>query len=160
MRSYHSEFFGFTSTMAFGKRLTWLTIALMAFASVGFCYKKYRVHDELVLLVFRNRFIEPIENLYLLTYDLTLYKISSEQNRYVDFEMDGLKKSLKKRGHKISDIMIIIHNHPPTAPRNFSKADIRTWREFKSEGFTGNFYLYISGFNAIYELRENGEDKE
>lgn len=134
--------------------VTGLLIALFAFSSIAFCYKMYRVHDNLIYLIFNDKFIEPFENLYLLTYDLTLYTITSHDERSVDFHMDWLKKLLKKNGHEILDIMIIIHNHPPTAPRGFSRADVQTWYNFKREGFTGNFYLYISGFKIIYELRE------
>ncbi len=140
--------------MGFGKRLSWLCVALSVFASVGFCWKAYKVYDKLIYLIFNDKFIEPFENLYLLTYDLMLYTITSHDERSVDFHMDWLKKLLKKNGHEISDIMIIIHNHPPTATRGFSRADVQTWYNFKREGFTGNFYLYISGFKIIYELRE------
>jgi hypothetical protein len=140
--------------VALGRRLAWLCVALSVFASVGFCWKEYKVHDKLTYSIFDDKFIEPFENLYLLTYDLTLYKITSNDERYVDFHMDWLKKLLKKNGHEISDIMIIIHNHPPNVPRGFSHADIQTWYEFKKEGFTGNFYLYISMLQVIYELRE------
>lgn len=154
MWNYRPTWYGFINTMGFGKRLLWLTIALMAFSSVGFCYKVYKVHCKLVNLIFDSKFIEPFENLYLLTYDLTLYHITSYDEGSVDFQMDWLKKLLKKGGHEISDVMIIIHNHPIKALRGFSRADIQTWYDFKREGFTGNFYLYISGFKIIYELRE------
>lgn len=140
------------------KFMVLIFVALIAFTSIGFSHKTYKVYDKLILLVFKNKFIEPFENLYLLTYDLTLYKVTSNQEGYVDFDMRWLKNLLKKNGHKIADVMIIIHNHPPTAPRGFSRADIHTWYEFKREGFAGNYYLYLSGFNLIFELRENKDD--
>ena len=140
--------------MGFGKRLTTLTIALSVIASVGFCLKTTKVHAEIVYEIFKGRFIEPFENLYLLTYDGTLYKITSHDELMVYFEWDWLVKMLKKNGHEISDIMIVIHNHPPNMSRRFSDMDIQSWYDFKREGFTGNFYLYISGFRIIYELRE------
>lgn len=142
-------------SIGFLRRVTWLTIALIAFTSVGICYETHRVCDKIIYTIFKNKFIEPVENLYLLTYDWTLYKLTSQHERYVDFEMEELKRALKKNGHEISDIMLIIHNHPPTAPRGFSRADVQTWYEFKMEGFSGNFYLFISMTTVIFELRED-----
>ena len=146
--------------MAFGKRLTALTIALLAFVSIAFCYRTYKCHSKVVYLIFEDKFTEPIEVLYLLTSDATLYKVTSNHEDRIDFSMDYLKKVLKKNGHKISDIIIIIHNHPPSTPRDFSLMDIHSWYEFKNEGFTGNFYLYPQGSGVIYELREDEDDRK
>lgn len=155
-RSYLSTFSGFTSTMTFGKRLTTLTIALMAFVSVAFCYKRYKCYDKVVYVIFEDKFIEPIESMYLLMEDMTLYRVTSNQEFTVNFDMEDLKKEMKKNGHTISDVMIIIHNH--YTYRYFSPSDVRAWRSFKREGFTGNFYLYVTTAKTIYELREDEDD--
>ena len=133
-------------------------IGLMALSSIAFCYKKYKCYSKMVYIIFKDKFTEPIEILYLLASDGTLYKITSHHEDRISFDMKDLKKALKKNGHKISDIIIIIHNHPPNTPRDFSLIDIHTWYEFKNEGFTGNFYLYPQGSGVIYELREDDDD--
>ena len=65
---------------------------------------------------------------------------------------------LKKNNHTISDIITIIHSHLAQGGRKFSRNDVNTWREFKGEGFTGNFYLYYEGNKTIYELIEDEDD--
>jgi len=133
-------------------------VMLLALSSVAFCYRKYKCYSKLVYIIFEDKFKEPIEILYLLTSDKTLYKVTSNHEDRIDFSMDYLKKELKKNGHEISDIIIIIHNHPPSGGREFSDMDIQTWYDFKAEGFTGNFYLYPQGSGVIYELREDDDD--
>ena len=134
-------------------------LMLMALSSVAFCYKKYKCYDKLVYIIFEDKFTEPVEVLYLLTSDSTLYRISSQHENTVKFKMYDLKRALKKNGHKISDVIIIIHNHPPKKSfRDFSRTDIQAWNDFKAEGFTGNFYLYPQGSGVIYELREDDDD--
>lgn len=155
---YRPVYCGFTNTMGFGKRLLWLTIALIAFASVGFGYKVVKVRAKLIYVVFAEKFTEPFEVCYLLMYDDTLYKITSNDEASVRFHMDELIRVLTKNGHKISDIMIIIHNHLPQTSRSFSMMDIQTWYDFKMEGFIGNYYMLYQGSNVIYELVEDEDD--
>jgi len=128
----------------------------MAFTSVAFCYKKYKCYDKLTYDFFKNRFTEPIEVLYLLMNDNTLYKVTSNNEFSISFDMNSLKKELKQNGHTISDALLIIHNH--YSHRDFTANDINAWRSFQDEGFTGNFYLYVTMNNTIYELREDEDD--
>lgn len=137
--------------------LVTITVAILALSSIAFCYKKVKCYSKVVYLIFEGKFTEPIEILYLLTNDGTLYRVTSNHEDRINFEMSDLIRTLKKKGHEISDILIIIHNHPPNTPRDFSLKDIHSWYRFKDMGFTGNFYLYIQGSDIIYELREDDD---
>ena len=143
------------------KRLTTLTIALIALSAIGFCYRVVKCKAKAVYLIFEDRFTEPFEVCYLLTNDKTLYKVTSHNERRISFRMSDITRALEKNGHEISDIILIIHNHMPGTSRYFSTTDIQTWYDFKAMGFTGNYYLlYQTGVgHIIYELLED-EKKE
>lgn len=137
---------------------TGLILTLLAFVPVAFCWKQIRVRDKLIYATLEHRFKEPIEIMYLITSDFTMYKITSNDEIYINFRMSDLKRMLEKNNHTISDILAIIHNHLLHGGGGFSQNDVNTWREFKREGFTGNFYLYYTGNKTIYELIENDDD--
>ena len=130
----------------------------MAVVSVAFCWKQVKVRDKLIYATIEHRFKEPIEVMYLVASDFTMYKVTSNDEWYISFYMDELKKMLKKNNHTISDVITIIHSHLAAGGRKFSRSDVNTWREFKGEGFTGNFYLYYEGNRTIYELLEDDDD--
>ena len=140
------------------RKLLYVAVGVLAVVSVAFCWKQVKVRDKLIYATLGHRFKEPIEVMYLITSDFTMYKVTSNDEWYISFRMDELKKMLKKNNHAISDIITIIHNHEVQGSRNFSQNDVNTWREFKKEGFTGNFYLYYERNRTIYELIEDDND--
>lgn len=148
--------------MRFFKRLGCIAIALVVLSAIGFCYRVVKCNAKAVNLIFKDMFAEPFETCYLLTDDRTMYKITSRNERRIYFRMDNMKKELEKNGHKISDLILIIHNHMPGTSRKFSWTDIQTWYDFKAEGFTGNYYLFygVGKNNVIYELLEDEEREE
>ena len=133
-------------------------IALAVFSTVGLCYKVVKVRAKLVYAAFAGKFLEPIEVCYLVMSDDTLYRLTSNDTKSIRFNFSELKEVLAGNGHKISDIIVIIHSHLVNTSRNFSLLDIQTWYNFKMEGFTGNFYLYYQGNRTIYELIEDKHD--
>lgn len=137
---------------------TGLILALVAFVSVGICYKKVVCRSRVVYQIFDGKFTEPFEVCYLLTSDYTLYKVTSFDEKKVSFKFDDLEEILKGNGHKMSDVIIIIHNHLPQTSRSFSPRDIQSWYNFKAMGFTGNYYLRYNGNKIIYELIEDKDD--
>lgn len=144
--------------IGFAKQLSCVLCVLMAFAGVGLCYKVCKVRAKLVYASFVKKFTEPIEVCYLLTSDFTVYRITSNNEIRINFKMFDLKRILKKGGHEMSDIIVIIHNHLPATSRYFSMMDIQTWYDFKRMGFDGNYYLLYQGNKVIYELIEDEDD--
>ena len=137
----------------FGRRLTTLTIAVMAFVSVGFCFETVKCTDKLTNAFWRSEFIEPIEVCYVLMNDMMGYKFTSNYENKIFFNIYNFNKTLEKDGYTFSDIITVIHNH--FTVRRFSPRDMRMWRTFRKLGFTGNFYLYVNMNKAIYELRKH-----
>ena len=143
------------------KLLGVLMVALVALSSFAFSYKKCKVENDLLLEIFKGIFREPMEVIYIWTNDFTMYSVTSNSETGVFFRMEDIKKVLRKNGHTISDIILIVHNHMPlTGYRlfDFSMDDIDTWRGFKEEGFKGMFYIYVQGMNRIYKLTEDDDN--
>lgn len=140
--------------------LATITVAIMALSSMAFCYEKVKCTTKIIYEIFKGKFTEPFEVCYLLTSDYTLYKITSNDEVRINFSWRDIKKALKKNGHEISDIIIIIHNHLVGTSREFSLTDIQTWYEVKKMGFTGNYYLLYQGNKIIYELIEDKDERK
>lgn len=140
------------------RKLFYCILGVLVMVSVAFCWRQVKVRDKLTYVCFKDKFREPVEILYLLTVDFTLYRITSNDEVRITFSMEEVKRMMKKNGHDMTDVIVIIHNHLPFTSRRFSQNDIHSWRSFKREGFTGNFYLYLQGYNIIYELIEDDDD--
>jgi len=95
-------------------------------------------------------FTEPVETIYFIMRDGTLFKKSNQEERLIRLSAGILKEDLKKKSYKIKDIAIIIHNH--RFERKFSDADWKFYRDLKKRGFNGLFLLYCHGTNKIYTL--------
>ena len=131
-----------------------IVLSLLCWTSTGDAnYNAVKSEDKIMYALFENMFTEPIEVLYLLTNDMRGYKLTSNYENIVLFRMWELEKTLKRDGYKISDIIVIIHNH--TTQAYFSRRDIISYKVFKSNGFEGKFYIYVSRNRTIYELAEN-----
>ena len=132
---------------------TGLILTLIASVPVGICYEVNKVTDKILYAIFGNRFNEPVEVMYLLMNDMTLYKITSNYESHIYATLYDIGKKLDRDGYEISDILIIIHGHKSS--RYFSTADVATWRRFKRAGFTGKFCLYLERNKTIYEITED-----
>ncbi len=102
--------------------------------------------------IFKNRFTEPIEVMYFLMNDTSLYRLTSNEANRIRFRLWEVENDLKQKGFEISDVIVIIHNH--TRETYFSSNDIIMYASFKHEGFEGRFYIYVWRTRSIYELAE------
>lgn len=134
-----------------------LLMAILIIAPL-LAHKVVKCDTMIIYELFKDKFKDPIEVCYLILADYTMYRLTSHDETKITFSFFELKRELKRRGHKISDIMIIIHNHEPGTSRKFSNRDIQTWYDFKAEGFVGNYYLLYEGNGVIYELIEDEDD--
>lgn len=89
--------------------------------------------------IFYHLFTDPVEHLYLVMRDGNIFHLTSN----IDYRIcisHTILQDLKKHGYKVSDIIIMIHNHK--FPHDLSEADRETWRWFRNRGFKGNFEIY------------------
>ena len=135
------------------KWLVTLILCLLCWTSVSAPnYNAVKCDDKIMYAIFSDKFTEPIEVIYFLMNDTTLYKVTSNYENKVYLDMWVLKQDFKKTGHTFSDVIVIIHNH--TKDAYFSKDDIDAYEIFKDVGFEGKYYLYVYRNKTIYELAE------
>lgn len=138
-------------------RIKWLVgiaLCLLCWSSVNTSnYNVIKSEDKVIYALFKDMFTEPIEVIYFLMNDTTLYKATSNYENKIFLNIWVLKKDFKQTGHTFSDVIVIIHNHMKDAC--FSENDIDAYRTFKSVGFEGKFYLYVYRNKTIYELAES-----
>lgn len=108
--------------------------------------------DKIMYAIFKDKFTEPIEVMYFLMDDMRLFKITSNEENRISFEMPKLKADFRRSGHEVSNVIVIIHDH--TTQAYFSKSDIIVYGLFRDEGFEGKFYIYVWRTKSIYELAE------
>ena len=130
-----------------------IALSLLCWTSTGVPhYNAVKSEDKIMYALFKDSFTEPIEVMYLLMNDMQRYRLTSNYENVVFFRMWELENDLKRDGYKISDIIVIIHNH--TTQTCFSKMGIISYGRFKSRGFEGKFYIYVYRNKTIYELAE------
>jgi len=95
-------------------------------------------------------FTEPVETIYIIMKNGTLFKYTNHEERLIHLCAGILEDTLKKRSYKIKDIAIIIHNH--RIEQIFSDADWRFYRDIKRRGLNGLFLLYCHRTNKTYCL--------
>ena len=91
--------------------------------------------------LYKELFREPYEVLLLQTWDGKLYSLSNRLDTKIVIPIYYLKKILAEDGYKISDLIVIIHNHHFIF--RFSQSDIKYYRILKQEGFHGLYLLYF-----------------
>lgn len=102
--------------------------------------------------IFEGLFTEPIEILYVISWDGRIYGFTTYNEISVKISYGVMKDFLKKNDIEISDIAIMAHNH--FRKLNFSDGDLRSWRYLILDGFRGSFCLYIRGINKVKYLRD------
>ena len=125
-----------------GVKTRWLLIialCLLCWTSISAPnYNAIECHDKIIYAIFEDRFTETIEVMYFLMDDMKVYKLTSNEENRIRFNMWELKEDFKQSGHEISNIIVIIHNHERHA--YFSNDDIIVYKTFRGEGFGGKFY--------------------
>jgi len=106
--------------------------------------------------LYKELFKEPFEILLLQTWDGKIYTLSNRLDNQIIIPIYYLKEILAKDGYKISDLIVVIHNHHFIF--RFSKADLRYYRLLKQEGFHGLFLLYLQSTGGVKRYVEiNGK---
>ena len=122
-------------------------------------YQTHESYDRLVHFFFKNMFKEPSEIMYILVWDdnqdIKIYKLTSNEEHRIAFNMDEVERRLGIDGLAFSDMILIIHSHQDS--RYFSLSDVNAYWRFKRRGFTGKFYMYNELNKKLYVLR--GHDK-
>ena len=134
------------------KWLLVVVLCLLCWTGTANHHNAIKSEDKIMYAIFENRFTEPIEVMYFLMDDMRLFKITSNDENRISFEMEKLKWDFKQRGYTIPDVIAIIHNHKKRT--YFSRGDIIVYGLFKGEGFEGKFYIYVYRTKSIYELAE------
>jgi len=96
-------------------------------------------------------FVEPIETCYITMFDGVRFQVTSYDATKVQQTYSEIKLGLEHEGYSIKDIITVIHNH--FAPPYFSLVDKRTYRYLLADGFTGNFLLFTTGSQRLFELK-------
>jgi len=128
-----------------------LFILLIAIPVASRYHQTHESNDKLAYYAFKDMFTEPVEVMYFLMYDMKLYKITSNEEHRVSFNLRDLKKLFGNDGYDFTDVILIIHNHQMVRYFSFQDADV--YRRFMEEGFTGNFYMYNELNRKLYILR-------
>lgn len=105
--------------------------------------------------IFNGLFTEPCEVSYVIFYDGYILKFTSYEEMRVDMLYATLKVIVEKRGRKIKDIAIKIHNHLPGGGYNFSDGDLRFMRAMRQDGFKGSYCLKLPTGKIKYKRDEN-----
>jgi len=95
-------------------------------------------------------FPDPIERIYVVMKDEIAFKFTNHEERLVYMGAGILENILKKRGYKIKDIAIIIHNH--RFEQKFSPADWRFYGDLMKRGFDGYFLIYCHRTKEVYPI--------
>jgi len=119
-------------------------------------YEVNKCTNKLMYAIFGDKFKEPIEVIYFLMNDATLYKVTSNYENIVGFNLYNTQKMWEKDDYKISDIIVVIHGHERL--RYFSPNDIQQWQSLKRAGFVGGFYLYLKRNKTIYIITEDKDN--
>jgi len=90
------------------------------------------------------------ETMYLKMNDGKLLKFTTYHKDKID-RVDFFK-FIKKKGYKVSQIKVCIHNHPVRHNDGFSDNDKKFYQQICKNGFKGKFLLYRRG--KIYNLKE------
>jgi len=103
----------------------------------------------------QSLFSEPVETVYIIMKDYTIFPHTSHYEDIVYMEIGRLEKMLKKvkdKNYGIEDIAIVIHNHLDDS--RFSILDRKQYRRLKKYGFKGLFLLYSHTTNKTYDIED------
>lgn len=108
------------------------------------------VYITIGINIFRNCFKEPFETMYFLMNTGLPIAMSIHDTRSCGVSAPFVNRYLKSKDLKVSDISIVIHNHPSGILR-FSHKDIIFLNDLKRYGFTGTYLLWANGRIKPYE---------
>ena len=97
-------------------------------------------------------FSEPVEKVCIIMKDYTIFPHTSHYEDVIYMEIGRLEKALKKKGYKIEDIIIVIHNHLTVC--RFSDDDYKLYRRLKKYGFDGLFLVYCHTSKKTYDIEK------
>lgn len=126
-----------------------LTLGLIYLLMMSFIFS---AKEESHFNFWQKFFTEPVETIYIIMKDGTLFKYTNHEERLIHLGAGILEDTLKKRSYKIKDIAIIIHNH--RLEREFSESDWRLYRDLKRRSFDGLFLIYCHRTNKTYCLED------
>lgn len=108
---------------------------------------------------FAPLFTEPIERVYFIMKDGTLFKDTDCYEKVIYMRIKDLEKGLNtpEKSYRIKDIAIVIHNH--WTNKHFTPADISQYEDLKKHGFNGLFMLYCHLTNETYCYEEKEKSK-
>lgn len=107
--------------------------------------------------IFNGAFTEPFEIMYLVCYDGTAFKFTTNEADTVGVSVDFMLDIIEDKGQKAKNISIIIHNHWGN-PR-FTNRDKKVYWYFYRKGFNGAFLLYVLPQHIIKELPESKRNR-
>lgn len=108
---------------------------------------------------FAPLFTEPIERVYFIMKDGTLFKHTDCYENLIYMRIGELETGLNtsEKSYKIEDIAIVIHNH--RINKHFTPEDICQYEDLKRYGFNGLFMIYCHMTNETYCLEEKEKSK-
>ena len=95
------------------------------------------------------------ETVYIIMKDYTIFPHTNHYENIIYMSIGRLEKALKKKGYKIKDIAVIIHNHLKDS--RFSDLDRKQYRRLKKYGFNGLFLFYSNLTNKTYNIEEKSK---
>ena len=105
--------------------------------------------------IFTGFFTEPVEISYAVFYDGHIFKFTSYEDYRIDLIYGEFKALLNKKGRKVKDIAIKIHNHLPGGSWNFSDGDLKFMRAMREDGFEGGYCILTPGGKIRYQRDEH-----
>ena len=101
---------------------------------------------------FRN---EPVESCYIVMKDKVRFYITSYHEARIESSYYNITKKLDRKGYKIKDIYLIVHNH--WAWSRFTPTDKLLYIRLREDGFRGLFLLYVQPQGNVFSLVEKDE---
>jgi len=123
-----------------------LILGLACLLMLGSAFSTEKKHTKSWL----DYFPDPVERIYIIMKDGKAFKHTNYEERLVYVGAGILENILKKRGYKIKDIAIIIHNH--RFEKKFSPADWKFYNDLKRRSFNGYFLLYCHKTKEVYPI--------
>lgn len=130
------------------KRVIWIVLLILLSAQL--------TSDPIYVTrgnIFAVCFKEPFETIYFIMENGDFYGMSIHDENRTGVSPPLVHRFLKNKGLEISDIKIIVHNHPSGMLR-FSQPDIRFLQSMRRNyGFNGSYLLWANG--KIKAYRDN-----
>ena len=100
----------------------------------------------------KELFPDPTEKVYAIMKNGVIFRATSHDEKKVHMGFRILEKEIKKRGYKIEDIEIVVHNH--RKEKSFSRSDYKQYWTLGSQGFDGKFLMYCHRTKEAYDMNK------